>query len=650
MNFHDDSHILSRLGILQSKDESPNKVHYPPSKKDSKAASEKDRFVEVSISGEVSSETDSDEEPLFDKNSLLSMNRNTKVYRRRPNSYSCAYVALLLSYFAVGALWITPVVRERHSNTWFPSLMVLYGFATLFGTIIGKSLCQRIDIVFLSFLSTLSLFTLSWIISDFSAVLDASASILLLGFGTGIILYGGLACWFVHWRGYNRKFLLLYVLIASGSSFALLAFHNPIQNLNTNNLNVIASSITVHKRETTLDLAFNNDTLSNSTSAEDTTPPVKPRKPQVAEGSQVVETKSEQNEQMRKAIAANKTLVAAANSSADSKESATTTTTSPSITTATANTQTTTSTSPPTTTTTVSTTSKAVHAGSSSPPVGLISPVIVPNKHDAVSGRIGSVLTTVALVFYLLAFLSCCLPCAVRSDGKFTKLFDASVAGLTRGCRIRLVLVQVFASVVEGLVEIAAVSMSVELKSESMPSGATYYVVVALTRFVIMICGPCAFSPSGCCVSLLCSLLGSLLVLNTASYAVVGFVLLAIGAGTLSLLVFLYVEVRVSPKAGAQLDYFIFPSTVGRFLAALLCSGLKAAHVQEIIAVVVFMAASLVPLLSLLVRSVGKAARLKEIMEYSSSPVPRASGEYVSLMERDVGFESGDDDGSEREI
>ncbi|WKY05675.1 hypothetical protein Q1695_006125 [Nippostrongylus brasiliensis] len=601
MNFHDDSHILSRLGILQSKDESPNKVHYPPSKKDSKAASEKDRFVEVSISGEVSSETDSDEEPLFDKNSLLSMNRNTKVYRRRPNSYSCAYVALLLSYFAVGALWITPVVRERHSNTWFPSLMVLYGFATLFGTIIGKSLCQRIDIVFLSFLSTLSLFTLSWIISDFSAVLDASASILLLGFGTGIILYGGLACWFVHWRGYNRKFLLLYVLIASGSSFALLAFHNPIQNLNTNNLNVIASSITVHKRETTLDLAFNNDTLSNSTSAEDTTPPVKPRKPQVAEGSQVVETKSEQNEQMRKAIAANKTLVAAANSSADSK-------------------------------------------------VGLISPVIVPNKHDAVSGRIGSVLTTVALVFYLLAFLSCCLPCAVRSDGKFTKLFDASVAGLTRGCRIRLVLVQVFASVVEGLVEIAAVSMSVELKSESMPSGATYYVVVALTRFVIMICGPCAFSPSGCCVSLLCSLLGSLLVLNTASYAVVGFVLLAIGAGTLSLLVFLYVEVRVSPKAGAQLDYFIFPSTVGRFLAALLCSGLKAAHVQEIIAVVVFMAASLVPLLSLLVRSVGKAARLKEIMEYSSSPVPRASGEYVSLMERDVGFESGDDDGSEREI
>ncbi|VDL63382.1 unnamed protein product [Nippostrongylus brasiliensis] len=571
MNFHDDSHILSRLGILQSKDESPNKVHYPPSKKDSKAASEKDRFVEVSISGEVSSETDSDEEPLFDKNSLLSMNRNTKVYRRRPNSYSCAYVALLLSYFAVGALWITSVVRQRHSNTWFPSLMVLYGFATLFGTIIG-----------------------------------------------------GLACWFVHWRGYNRKFLLLYVLIASGSSFALLAFHNPIQNLNTNNLNVIASSITVHKRETTLDLAFNNDTLSNSTSAEDTTPPVKPRKPQVAEGSQVVETKSEQNEQMRKAIAANKTKCNYYNHF------------------------------------TVyyycycQYANYYLHfAAHYYDNVGLISPVIVPNKHDAVSGRIGSVLTTVALVFYLLAFLSCCLPCAVRSDGKFTKSVPNNTIALSAfRCFRRWINERLpyTAGIGTGLVEIAAVSMSVELKSESMPSGATYYVVVALTRFVIMICGPCAFSPSGCCVSLLCSLLGSLLVLNTASYAVVGFVLLAIGAGTLSLLVFLYVEVRVSPKAGAQLDYFIFPSTVGRFLAALLCSGLKAAHVQEIIAVVVFMAASLVPLLSLLVRSVGKAARLKEIMEYSSSPVPRASGEYVSLMERGVGFESGDDDGSEREI
>lgn len=39
--------------------------------------------------------------------------------------------------------------------------------------------------------------------------------------------------------------------------------------------------------------------------------------------------------------------------------------------------------------------------------------------------------------------------------------------------------------------------------------------------------------------------------------------------------------------------------------------------------------------------------RLKEIMEYSSSPVLEAVGEYVSLIERDIDYDSAEelDDG-----
>ncbi|VDO32691.1 unnamed protein product [Heligmosomoides polygyrus] len=72
MSFHDDSHILSRLGILQSKDECPRKAHHSPSNTGMKVSSDQNRFVEVNIDGDISSRSDSDdEEPIFDKVHLL---------------------------------------------------------------------------------------------------------------------------------------------------------------------------------------------------------------------------------------------------------------------------------------------------------------------------------------------------------------------------------------------------------------------------------------------------------------------------------------------------------------------------------------------------------------------------------------------------
>uniref|UniRef100_A0A0K0DG88 WAPL domain-containing protein n=1 Tax=Angiostrongylus cantonensis TaxID=6313 RepID=A0A0K0DG88_ANGCA len=104
MNFHDDSHILSKLGsefaiifmfrlesldahhmsmfqaayilkvvfsVLASRDECPHKIRSSSSSK-AKASSEKDRFVDVSIDGLAELKSDSDEEePIFDIVSFL---------------------------------------------------------------------------------------------------------------------------------------------------------------------------------------------------------------------------------------------------------------------------------------------------------------------------------------------------------------------------------------------------------------------------------------------------------------------------------------------------------------------------------------------------------------------------------------------------
>ncbi|VDP31509.1 unnamed protein product [Heligmosomoides polygyrus] len=102
--------------------------------------------------------------------------------------------------------------------------------------------------------------------------------------------------------------------------------------------------------------------------------------------------------------------------------------------------------------------------------------------------------------------------------------------------------------------------------------------------------------------------------------------------------------VRIRPRAGTQLDYYLFPTAVGRFLAALLCVALRLSSSEQIVTVVLLLVVPLMVLLLLLVKSVGKAVRLKEVMEYSTSPVLEASGEYVSLIERDIRCASSEED------
>ncbi|KAK5978431.1 hypothetical protein GCK32_002800 [Trichostrongylus colubriformis] len=638
MSFHDDSHILARLGILQSKDECPRKIHHSTPKTESKKGSEKERFVEVNIDGEVASRSDSDEEPVFDRHSLLSANRSVKVYRRKSESYKCVYLILLLTYFATGAVWSVPLLKQRTSIKSSSNFLSVYLAGLLAGTTTGKLLCQRLSITFVSFICTILLTGFSWTFSDFPEVIDARVSIFMLGFGSGTILYGGLATWFIHWRGYNRKVVLFYVIMAFGSSIALAINNQPI--LSAGSYNSVTSSITLHKREV-IGASLENDTVLSTNDSIS----LKPKKPQVAQGIQVIETKSEQNEQMRKAASSNKSQTPSASSSASAGLSSTATaylvTTHASPNSSRASTPQ----STPKTTVLVTTTTHM-----SSIPTPSRTSIIVPETQystvkQSTHDRFASISTTVTLALYAVAFISCCVPCTTRSDAKFLKLFDQSVSGLTRGCRIRLTVVQTIASFNEGMVAMGSVLLSSEGNNSSILF--LNYAIITIFRAVIVMCGPCAYSLPGCCLALLCALVGSGLTLLVPVDPLVGYALMSASTGVFGLLVLLYLEVRVCPRAGTQLDYYVFPSVSGRLLSALLCTIIKPSTSKQVSTIILLSNAPLTLVFMLLVKSISKAARLKEIMEYSSSPVLETAGEYVSLIERDVGSDSGEEeDGS----
>ncbi|EYC08995.1 hypothetical protein Y032_0063g3470 [Ancylostoma ceylanicum] len=521
-----------------------------------------------------------------------------------------------------------------------------------------KLLCQRLNLVCLSFFATAALCGLSWIISEFPEVTDARVISCMLGVVSGNILYAGLAIWLIYWRGYNRKALFLYVVIAIGSSVIVTTRDN--SSLNAGSLGLLSPSVILHKRQADAPFPL-NDTAYNSTSSPDATT-VKPKKPQVVEGIKTVETKSEQNEHMRKAAASNKTQPTSTTVAPVADNSSTTAVTSPNSSTVddsrtTESTLPTTSPSPstaspstaPPSTTEAATPPSTRAAGflQSSTPTYTISTstdLTPPNPYPT-NVRLVTIVTTTVIVFYLLGSILCCIPCSVTSDLKFLRLFDPSVAGLTIGCRIRLTLVQITASFMEGLIELVAVALS--LQQNATNTLVFHHIIIVVSRVTVMIAGPIAYSLSGCCFALLFSLLGSVLLLMSSTDSSVGFALASAGTGVFGLLVFFYIEICVSPRGGTQLDYFVFPSVVGRCLCSALAALIPSVDSSQIIGVVLFANAPLLLLFILLVKSLRKAARLKEIMEYSSSPMLEAVGEYVSLIERDISYDSAEelDDG-----
>ncbi|VDO25692.1 unnamed protein product [Haemonchus placei] len=440
MSFYDDSHILSRLGILQSKEECPRKILQSNPKAEVKKSPANERFVEVNIDGEVGSRSDTDEEPVFDRNFLLSPNRSAKVYRRKSESYKCIYLILLLTYFVIGAVWSIPLITQRATAKSHSNFLSINTFGLLLGTVTGKVFCRQLNIAFVSSSCTLLLCSFSWIITDFTDVIDARISIFLLGFASGNILYGGLATWFLHWRGYNRKVILFYVLMALGTSIALATNNQSL--FGPDGSNIVTSSIALHKREaiasdlyndTSVSTILNNDPMTTKSNKSLGTTTAKTNSGILGVSSTNVHTATS-----RSVVTTGKANIAE------------------------------------TTTTRLRSSSQAS--------------TLFPESQSIVElpiySRFTSISSTIALTFYMIAFISCCIPCSTRSDAKFLKLFDPSISGLTRGCRIRLTTVQVIASLIEGLVELATMLLAVNRQTPSILL--MHHTIITVFRSVVL--------------------------------------------------------------------------------------------------------------------------------------------------------------------
>ncbi|VDK49599.1 unnamed protein product [Cylicostephanus goldi] len=137
-----------------------------------------------------------------------------------------------------------------------------------------------------------------------------SVHYLALSQGISYTFSVGLAVFLIYWRGFNRKALFLYVFITVGSSVILVTHNQP--GLTPDASSSLSPILIRHKRQAdvstaTPDVMTNNISSTLGLPLSNETMITKPKKPQVVEGIKAVETKSDKNEQMRKAIALNKT-------------------------------------------------------------------------------------------------------------------------------------------------------------------------------------------------------------------------------------------------------------------------------------------------------------------------------------------------------
>ncbi|KJH44102.1 hypothetical protein DICVIV_09882 [Dictyocaulus viviparus] len=671
MSLHDDSKILSQLGILASKDESPHKVRYSSK---AKISTGKDRFVDVNIDGSIDLHSESEEEAIFDRKTLLSPNRDLESNRRKPESYRYMCIILLMIYFAMG-IWY-PLTRfvTLTSKEVFSGFLFENSTGLLLGSVFAKLFCGRLNIILFSFFCTAATCFLSWTMSYFAELIDTNILSFLLGLALGNLFYVGMAIWFMFWRGCNRKGLLLYVILAASSLFVLF-----LNNAVLFSGDFTRFQVTTQKRETNGSRMEDNSvkfqSINNSTSA-------KPRKPQIVQGIRNVQSKSERNNQMRKAAETNITQIPSMGSAEINNSTIVLHTDGyqqhndmnyvPTISHANTNAM------------PISSSEmywsrfeffflwkrekkKNFVLYSTSLPLASSSSIYDLNKRSSMEKYVANIVITTITICYLMAFVCCYIPFTVKTDTRFSKLFDPTIAGLTRSCRLRLATLQIIASALESMSHFHLVLILSLYFINSIPTSITYldfvelaaimfssksnisniyvlhYILIVTSRLIVLLSGPFAYSYFGCCLALICCSLGSISLLSIFRAPIVSFVLLTIGSRVFGLLVFFHLEVRIYPRSGTQLDYFILPSIIGRFLFAVFCTLLQPVTENHITGAILLLSALLVVVFLLLSKSVGKAARLKEIMEYSSSPVFDTFGEYVSLIERDVASDSSED-------
>uniref|UniRef100_A0A1I7WMN6 MFS domain-containing protein n=1 Tax=Heterorhabditis bacteriophora TaxID=37862 RepID=A0A1I7WMN6_HETBA len=632
MNFLDDSTILSKLGILESKEESPKRSVPSPSKGNHISVSEKERFVEVSIDGDFNVHSDSEEEDsIFDRNSLLSSNRNTRGLRRVSESYKCRYFVILATYIAVGSV-LYPCSDVLYNIAQFHTPLLSNAAGLVLGSLTGKLWTPRLNLLFL-LLICLTLLSGVRMMLFTADNIDQFLISFIEGFTAGAVFYGGMAMWLLYWRGHTRKIIFFYLMLAIASMVILLTGEKHIINDNMTFSHIYKRSADFEENALSSFTAANNELNYNESVN------LRPRKPKIVQGTSSIDSKTKENEQMRKA--AEEALKVVTNESASVvPELGTVTPRASSITTAEHLSVNNMLTSSTTTELLNSTSGSNLSVENSTTPVLQIASII--SCFDRPTGNIviGVLISTILL--YLLGFTFCCFPFSFSADAKIVKVYDPSIPGLTLHCRFRLASVQILGGFLEALFMVSLSALNKYTEGSTRVQYA--FGAIVISRFLALLCGSCALTLATCTVLLLCIITGSFILAFISMHSLLGVLLIGFGTGLFGLSTFLTIESRLVPRASVQLNYFVIPSVCGNFLSSLFCFSFCPLEVYQMLDLLLLLSILLTICFLFLARSIQKAARLKEIMEYSSSPLPEASAEYVSLIDRGLTSDIEDED------
>uniref|UniRef100_A0A1I7ULT3 DUF4203 domain-containing protein n=1 Tax=Caenorhabditis tropicalis TaxID=1561998 RepID=A0A1I7ULT3_9PELO len=655
MSFHDDSHILSQLGILDSHERSPIR--------------EEKSFVDVKLTASVSDDDDDDEDMVFDRNNLLSSNKrqNASLIRGRADNQTIRFIILVILFLTAGLVSTSStlsVCSVRHE--------VIACLWTCIGMFCGawttKLTSSRSNLMLYLFAVLLTLLVNLFFAFNFSFLFA------IRGFFVGSTLYGGILIWFAFWRKQPRKLLILLFIFSTGGLLAMTvrttAFTDATSSLA--DMSIVTRSIqnTVSRLKRAASSEDTEKTLLPFVDVDNAThQTVIPddsvvKKPEVATGTvQKLKTKTEMNAEKEKEVEEKKkeeiTVVdgtTGVNSTTDSTTT-TTTTTVPTTTTSTTTTTTTTTTTVPPTTTEKKTTvddrvdvktrdskeetrpsTSPLKVEEESPPY----PANCPSDNLFLSGNVAEETTTSFLktfasfgvIIYVISYILCCLPCGLKPDSKIKKLESDSVVGL--GMRLRI-LVAAIQTIIGFLQQIKHFHSSSQ--STAFSEHITICVFVMITSLIIVFVGRRIGSIEGLIISFVLTAFGEIILLFSSNSSQFGAIVSICGLYSLWISMFLVIEVFLQVRSTVQLAYFLIAWIVGRSIACLFSLEPVFSDLEHTFCVLFTISIGI--LLYYSVRMLQKSKRLKEILDNSSAPIPSMNstsgpGEYISLTAQDV--------------
>ncbi|CAJ0928891.1 unnamed protein product, partial [Mesorhabditis belari] len=619
MHMNEDSEILARLGILTSNEQSPRKEG------NLKYAQASTKFVDVNISGDANTEDDS-EDDIFDRDTLLLGNQSGRERvatnsRRHSDTPVCRFILLLLSFYIAGlTLHSTPDIYLLSMRTEGHVLPILQMGGLVIGALIARTYVPRFNSMWLLFACICVLTTLTVILLSPQDSTSLHIIVITQGICVATIKYAGLSTWFMWWRSSHRKFFWILFACALGATIPTLLRSPMTDDWHPTTEGPIQHPHQMHRRAIdnlrNANLMINNlpkdmkPTSDNSGLTEN-----KPKKPDVAFGTNESNSrKAEQNSRLREA----------ANSDLSGVQVDLTT----AITTTTVTT---------TTTPIVTTEPVALVQTSTLKPEGKVKGGMVAKgveKIDKIDKAIGTkiqdmqsavlfrvadlsvewfvvvVLGTV-LLLYLFSFFACCLSWAVIADSRVAKLSDHTSPGLSAGCRMRVCACHCLAA-----------ALNYAMMYSAMEQGSSYEILaavcMALVMFIAAIIGGACCTSSASWLFVFLTLIGSIILkISPSSY--LGFLLTTASAPMISCSLVMRIEKNVGARPSQNIDMFLLCNFGTKLVLSIWCYLVGRFKESSLMSFALFGSILLIPMLYLAGVSMKRAARLKEICEYTSS-------------------------------